>query len=92
MKSLLTPLMCALLAAPAFAQEKPDTDNVPADQRIADLERRLDAMSRELESQKAGSTPCPRRRRRAASAWAPAPARSSGAIGPQHRRLRRVPL
>lgn len=56
MKSLLNPLMCALLAAPAFAQEKPDTDKRPsADQRIADLERRLDAMSRELESQKAGS-------------------------------------
>ncbi|WP_243325262.1 TonB-dependent receptor [Geothrix sp. SG200] len=56
MKSLLTPLMCALLAAPAFAQEKPDTEKRPsADQRIADLERRLDAMSRELESQKAGS-------------------------------------
>lgn len=56
MKSLLTPLVCALLAAPAFAQEKPDTDKRPsADQRIADLERRLDAMSRELESQKAGS-------------------------------------
>ncbi|WP_243288616.1 OprO/OprP family phosphate-selective porin [Geothrix terrae] len=50
MKFLLTPLMCALLAAPAFAQEKPDTDK-----RIADLERRLDAMSRELESQKTGS-------------------------------------
>ncbi|GLH68437.1 hypothetical protein [Geothrix edaphica] len=50
MKSLLTPLMCALLAAPAFAQEKPDTDK-----RVAELERRLDAMSRELESQKTGS-------------------------------------
>ena len=57
MKSLLTPLMCALLAAPAFAQEKPDTGRQPsADQRIADLERRLDAMSRELETQKAGAT------------------------------------
>ncbi len=61
MKSLLTPLMCVLLAAPAFAQEKPDTDQRPSpqsstDQRIADLERRLDAMSRELETQKAGAT------------------------------------
>jgi len=50
MKSLLTPLMCVLLAAPAFAQERPDTDK-----RIADLERRLEAMSRELEAQKTGS-------------------------------------
>ena len=50
MKSLLTPLMCVLLAAPVFAQEKPD-----AEKRIADLERRLDAMSRELESQKTGT-------------------------------------
>ncbi|HEY3270583.1 MAG TPA: porin [Geothrix sp.] len=50
MKSLLTPLMCALLAAPAFAQEKPDTDK-----RIADLERRLNAMSQELEAQKTGA-------------------------------------
>ncbi|HEX4845102.1 MAG TPA: hypothetical protein VFV26_02715, partial [Geothrix sp.] len=50
MKSLLTPLMCALLAAPAFAQEKPD-----ADQRIAELERRLNAMSQELEAQKTGT-------------------------------------
>ena len=50
MKSLLTPLMCALLAAPAFAQEKPDTDK-----RIAELERRLNAMSQELETQKTGA-------------------------------------
>jgi len=50
MKSLLTPLMCALLTVPAFAQEKSDTDK-----RIAELERRLNAMSRELESQKTGA-------------------------------------
>lgn len=50
MKSLLTPLVCALLAAPVFAQEKPDVDK-----RIADLERRLNAMSQELESQKTGA-------------------------------------
>lgn len=50
MKSLLTPLVLALLALPAFAQEKTDTDK-----RVADLERRLDAMSRELESQRAGA-------------------------------------
>lgn len=61
MKSFLTPLMCALLAAPGFAQEKPEAEKRPnadqrlADQRLADLERRLDAMSRELESQKTGS-------------------------------------
>jgi hypothetical protein len=51
MKVLLTPLLCALLAAPALAQEKPD-----AETRIADLERRLDALSRELESQKTGTS------------------------------------
>ncbi|HEX9009618.1 MAG TPA: hypothetical protein VF804_04565 [Holophagaceae bacterium] len=50
MKSLLTPLVLALLALPAFAQEKTDTDK-----RVAELERRLDAMSRELESQRAGT-------------------------------------
>ncbi len=50
MKPFLTPLLCALLVGPVSAQEKPDTD-----QRIADLERRLDAMSRELETQKTGS-------------------------------------
>lgn len=50
MKSLLTPLMCALLAGPVIAQERPDTN-----QRIVDLERRLDAMSRELEAQKTGA-------------------------------------
>ncbi len=61
MKSLLTPLMCALLTAPGFAQEKPEADKRlyadprAADQRMADLERRLDALSRELESQKTGS-------------------------------------
>lgn len=51
MTSMLTPLACALLAVSLGAQEKPD-----ADKRIADLERRLDAMSLELESQKTGST------------------------------------
>ncbi|NWJ41410.1 MAG: hypothetical protein HXX12_10610 [Geothrix sp.] len=50
MKFFLSPLVCALLAGPVFAQEKPD-----ADKRIAELERRLDAMSRELEAQKTGS-------------------------------------
>jgi len=51
MKSLITPLVLTLLALPAFAQEKTDTDK-----RVAELERRLDAMSRELESQRAGTT------------------------------------
>ena len=51
MKPLLTPLVFALLAIPVLAQAPPTTD-----QRVADLERRLDAMSRELESQKAGTT------------------------------------
>lgn len=51
MKTLLTPLVFALLAIPVLAQAPPTTD-----QRVADLERRLDAMSRELESQKAGTT------------------------------------
>ncbi|MBK9797572.1 MAG: hypothetical protein IPP58_13970 [Holophagaceae bacterium] len=50
MKSLLTPLLCSLLAASAFAQEQPDTEK-----RVADLERRLEAMSRELETQKTGT-------------------------------------
>lgn len=50
MKSLITPLALLLLAAPGWAQEKPTTD-----QRVADLERRLEAMSRELEAQKAGT-------------------------------------
>lgn len=50
MKSLLTPLLCSLLAAPAFAQEKPDTET-----RVANLERRLEALSRELETQKTGT-------------------------------------
>lgn len=49
MKSLLTPLACALLALPLMAQA-PDTDK-----RVAELERRLDAMSQELESQKTGT-------------------------------------
>ncbi len=44
----------ALLALPAFAQERPD-----ADRRIADLERRLELLSRELEAQKMGTAPPP---------------------------------
>jgi hypothetical protein len=50
MKSILTALSLALLAAPAFAQEKPDTEK-----RVADLERKLDILSRELEAQKSGA-------------------------------------
>ena len=48
MKPFLTPLALAL-ALPLAAQT-PDTDK-----RIADLERKLDILSRELESQKTGS-------------------------------------
>ena len=50
MKVIFAPLVCALLAAPALAQAPANQE-----QRIADLERRLNAMSRELESQKAGT-------------------------------------
>ena len=54
MNALLTPLVLALLAFPVHAQEKPASDS-STDQRVAELERRLDAMSRELESQRAGT-------------------------------------
>jgi hypothetical protein len=50
MKSLIPSLLCALLVSPLLAQETPD-----ATRRIADLERRLDALSRELEAQKTGA-------------------------------------
>ena len=50
MKALLTPLMCTLLAAPLAAQERSDTE-----QRVADLERKLQILSQELESQKTNS-------------------------------------
>lgn len=50
MKSLITPLALLLLALPARAQDKPTTD-----QRVAELEQRLDALSRELEAQRAGT-------------------------------------
>jgi len=50
MKSILTALSLALLATPAIAQEKPGTE-----QRVADLERKLDILSRELEAQKTGA-------------------------------------
>lgn len=51
MKPLLSTLALALLALPAFAQEKPDTEK-----RVADLERKLEILSRELEAQKAGTS------------------------------------
>lgn len=52
MKSTLTALALALLASPLAAQEasKPDTEK-----RVADLERKLEILSKELENQKAGS-------------------------------------
>jgi len=46
----LTPLTLALLAGPLAAQE------VPADQRLKDLERKVEILSRELEAQKTGAT------------------------------------
>ena len=51
MNLLLCPLLCTLLASAVWAQDKPNPD-----QRMADLERRLEALSRELESLKTGST------------------------------------
>ena len=51
MKALLTPLMCTLLAAPLAAQERPVTD-----QRVAELERKLDALSKQLEAQQTGNS------------------------------------
>lgn len=47
---LLRPLLCTLLASAAWAQEGP----IP-DKRLADLERRVEALSRELEALKTGS-------------------------------------
>ena len=46
----LSPLALALLAGPLAAQE------VPADQRLKDLERKVEILSRELEAQKTGAT------------------------------------
>lgn len=52
MRSLrLTPLALALLAGTAVAQEKPSTE-----QRVADLERKLQILTQELETQKTGAT------------------------------------
>ncbi len=51
MRSLaLTPLTLALLAGALVAQD------VPADQRLKDLERKVEILSRELEAQKTGAT------------------------------------
>jgi len=50
MKALLTPLLFTLLAVPLAAQERPDTDK-----RVTDLERKLDALSRQLEAQQTGN-------------------------------------
>lgn len=49
MKVLTTTLALVLAAAPAFSQDKPDTEK-----RVADLERKLEILSRELEAQKTG--------------------------------------
>ncbi len=50
MKLLVRPLLCALLTSAAWAQDKPDPDK-----RMVDLERRVEALSRELESLKTGT-------------------------------------
>ncbi|MBK8727543.1 MAG: hypothetical protein IPL96_16260 [Holophagaceae bacterium] len=50
MKFLTTILALVLAAAPAFSQDKPDTEK-----RVADLERKLEILSRELEAQKTGA-------------------------------------
>ncbi len=50
MKALATAFALALAACSAFAQESP-----AAEKRLADLERKLEALSRELESQKTGA-------------------------------------
>ena len=48
----LTPLVLALLAGTLAAQQPSDTDK-----RVADLERKVDALSRQLEQQQMGSAP-----------------------------------
>lgn len=50
-RPFLTSLTCMLLAGAAFAQEKPSTE-----QRVADLERKLQILTQELEAQKTNST------------------------------------
>lgn len=49
MKTLLTPLAMALLALPLAGQD------LPPEQRLKDLERKVEILSKELESQKTGS-------------------------------------
>lgn len=52
MKPFFTPLVCALLTASAFAQETPKPET---EKRIQDLERKLDILSKQLESQTTGA-------------------------------------
>lgn len=54
MRPIITALALALLADPAFAQEAPKPDT---DKRIADLERKLDILSKQLEAQSTGTMP-----------------------------------
>ncbi|MBS1766881.1 MAG: hypothetical protein JST05_05685 [Acidobacteria bacterium] len=55
MKSLLTSLALLLAAAPVFAQDAPK-DTQTESQRIQDLERKVDILSRQIEAQQTGST------------------------------------
>jgi hypothetical protein len=52
MKPLFTPLVFALLAGALAAQQPTDTEK-----RVTELERKLDALSRQLEAQQTGSAP-----------------------------------
>ncbi len=54
MKSMLTALALALLAIPASSQDAPKPD---PEKRVADLERKLDILSRQLEAQTTGAMP-----------------------------------
>lgn len=49
MNPRLTPLVLGLLAAPLFAQEKPESE------RLKELERKVEILSQELEAQRTGS-------------------------------------
>lgn len=52
MRPIMTALALAMLAAPAFAQEAPKPDT---EKRVAELERKLDILSKQLEVQTTGA-------------------------------------